>query len=205
MENFYFLFFVFFTEIYSQIKDGIKFNPIFIDNGGYPIVLSTLDNDTYYYVLTEKKDLKIEKETGNVCDSNDAILISSNNIYITDKSNKNYILYNTNESNEWFKIIYNPFISTEKINLDYLNFIENKETKIIGNIGKNDDFIIYGYYKEKLFFSNISHQSYSYYSIGVTINDKLTCKLIEGEYFICAMIINNELIIHFLRYTTRKY
>ena len=202
MENLYFLFFVFFTEIYSQIKDGIKNNPIFIDNGGYPVILSTLDDDAYYYVLTEKKNLKIEKETGNILDSNENILISSNNIYITDKSNNNYILYNTNE---WLKIIYNPFISTEKINLNYLNFGEKKETKIIGSIGKNDDFIIYGYYKEELFFSNISHQSYSYCRIGVTINDKLTCKLIEGEYFICAMIINNELKIHFLRYTKRRY
>jgi hypothetical protein len=56
MEILYLLFISIFIKVYSQIKN----NPIFLDDGGYPFVLTTEDNDNYYYVLTEIKDVKID-------------------------------------------------------------------------------------------------------------------------------------------------
>ena len=192
MKKFYLLFISFFIRIYSIFKD----NPIFLFEGGYPIVLSTEDKDNYYYVLTQFINIKIDKESGNPTDINNYTLSSSNSIYVADKSNNNYIV---DELNNCFKINYNPFISFGIINLESINIEDqdnaknlgitnrNEITKI-GSIGLNYDFIIYGYYREELFFSSKSQQFHSSIRIHY-LNDKLSCKYIEGEYFICAMII----------------
>jgi len=47
MKILYLLFYIFFNIIYSQIK----INPIHLNVGRYPIVLSS--NDNYYYILTD--------------------------------------------------------------------------------------------------------------------------------------------------------
>lgn len=110
MEILYLLFISFFIKVYSQIKK----NPINLADGGYPFVLTTEDNNNYYYVLNEIKDVKIEKKSSNFIDSSDNVLISPNSIYATDSSNNNYIV---NELNECFMIIYDNFISLEMMNL----------------------------------------------------------------------------------------
>lgn len=192
MEILYLLFISFFIKVYSQIKK----NPINLADGGYPFVLTTEDNDNYYYILTEIKDVKIEKKSSNFIDSSDNVLISPNSIYATDSSNNNYIV---NELNECFMIIYDNFISLEMIEFGSLNFENPEEVKKIGSIKHNneEDFIIYGYYEEHLFFSSKSQSSYLITDIMNGINDRTSCKLIMGDYFICAMNINNETFIIF--------
>ena len=199
MEILYLLFISFFIKVYSQIKK----NPINLADGGYPFVLTTEDNDNYYYILTEIKDVKIEKKSSNFIDSSGDVLISPNSIYATDSSNNNYIV---NELNECFMIRYDNFISSEMIEFNSLNFENPEEVKKIGSIKHNneEDFIIYGYYEEHLFFSSKSQSSYLITDIMNGINDRTSCKLIMGDYFICAMNINNETFIHFLHYNIKE-
>ena len=198
MKKLFFLFIAFFSRIFSQIKD----NPIFLVEGGYPIVLSTEYNDDYYYVLTDFKNIKIEKESGNMVNSSDIVLTSSNSIYIADESKNNYII---NESNQCFKIIYNPFLSFKTFSIDSLNITTREKVIKIGSILQNDDFIIYGYYNNKLFFSSYS-QSFPYFTlIEDGIIDNMSCKFIKQDYFICVISINNEYGLYFLNYSKRKY
>ena len=182
MENLYIILFTFFIVIYSKIKD----NPIFLVNGGYPIVLSTEDDD-YYYVITENIDLKIEKESGEIVETNNTIKTEISGLYIIDNSNhKNYIIF---ELEECFLIKYNPF-STYKLNpinsLKSLN--DHQEVKKIGSIVQDNDFIIYGFFDQELFFSSKSQQNHSQIH-KEQINDKLSCKYIDGEDFVCAMAV----------------
>ena len=195
MEKLGILFITFFITIYSQIKN----NPIFLDEGGYPLVLSAEDND-YYYVITRNKGLKIEKESGKIVETNDTIHIESKNIYIVDNSNhNNYIL---DESNECSLINYNPF-STSKMNHFSSLDIEGVENiNKIGTLVQDDDFIIYGFYDDQLFFSSKSQQSHSSISID-QINDKLSCKFIAGEIFVCAIAIDNRVDLFCLKYENK--
>ena len=191
MKKLYFLFIIFFIRIYSKIKE----NPIFLTKGGYPIVLFT--EDDYYYVLTELEDIKIEKKSGKIVDKNNTILTSSNSIFIGNISNSNYLI---NESNKCLEIISNPFISFKSFPIESLNSTDSIIVKRVGSIQQNNDFIIYGYYRNLLIFASKS-QSYFYSTfIDAGINDNITCKFIEGEYFICAIFINNNALIYLLYY-----
>ena len=85
MEKLFFLFITFFIRIYSNIKN----NPIFLVEGKYPIVLSTT-NDDYYYVITDKTSLKIEKRSGKISnETKEVIHTSSDSLFITDNLKNN--------------------------------------------------------------------------------------------------------------------
>ena len=63
---------------------------------------------------------------------------------------------------------------------------------IVGSIPQyNDEFIIYGYIKDFLLFSKKSQEYRAFLKIN-NINEKLSCKFISDNYFICAYIIEKE-------------
>ena len=196
MKIFHFLFIALFIQSLNN-NIQIKENPIFLTNSKYPFVISTTDN--YYYVITKGKSLKINKESGNIEKTNDNILTSYIYIYIFDNSNNNYIYY----SNEYYTITYKPTILFSKITVESKSkSMFHEEIKIIGSIPKSNDFIIYGYTTNNLLFSGKSREYRSVQPI-FGINDNLSCKFIEGEYYICAMIISDNLYLNCFKYNIK--
>ena len=179
MKKFCFLLVILFDKTITNIQ--IKKNPITLTNNENPFVLSTPDDD-YYYVITKGKDLKINKESGDIDTIKVNSLTDSDYFYIFENSNNHYV-YN---SSKYYKIIYNPFISYEEISvnakpqtseLDESSFIMTN----VGSIAQDKDkeFIIYGYYKNYLLFSGKSREYCAYEKIkeNDSLNKKLSCKL----------------------------
>ena len=191
MKKFYFLFIILFFRINSQIKE----NPKFLVESKNPYVLST--NDNYYYVMTLGKSLKINKESGEIEKNiNNNYKDSNYYFYFEDKSYNNYLFY----SNKYYQIIYNEFISFKEIEVKTESeFMIKTEMTKVGSIAKNNDFIIYGYRDKYLLFSGKSRYYRAYATIN-NINEKLTCKFISDNNYICATIINYKLEIHCLEY-----
>ena len=78
--------------------------------------------------------------------------------------------------------------------------IDLNNINIIGFVSKDNNFIIYGYENNNfLVFLNKARESMAKFKIE-KINDKLSCKLIRDENFICAMIINSRISIYCLKY-----
>ena len=193
MKNLYFLFIILFIQTNSQTR---KNNPKYLIERKYPFVLSTIDN--YYYVITKGKCLKIQKESGSIIDTKDKdVFTSSDYVYFTDNSNNNYLYFD----HKYYNITYNPFISFKQISVNSKPS-DTPGMKRIGGIAQNNYFLVYGYSNDRnkyLLFSSI-HQNNRNYIDNFNINDNLSCKYIEGENFICAMIINSNLQIIFLEY-----
>ena len=73
--------------------------------------------------------------------------------------------------------------------------------KPVGGILQDNDFFIYGYSENNKHLIFIRKLKEGCVSLEIeNINEKLSCKSIEGENFICAMIINNKLDIYCLKY-----
>ena len=136
MIKIYFLSLFLFIQTNSQIEE----NPICLVNSTNPFVLST--NDDYYYVITIGKNLKIKKESGIIENITDNGATVENYIFISDISYNNYIYI----ANIYFKIIYNPFISYEKIKIEQESIYPNMTTAGFISINNTNDIIIYGYY-----------------------------------------------------------
>ena len=205
MKKLYFFIFIF---LFTRINLKIKENPIFLVEAENPFVLST--NDDYYYVMTKGKSLKIEKESGVIINITDNQFSSSEIFFnIIEYSNNNYInnyIYiknSSNQLNEYYHIIYNPFISYEKITVNSEPKESESSTRlsIVGSIQTNNEFIIYGYstFNTYLMFSSKSQYYISRISKN-NINNNLSCKFLEGENYICAMIINSKLEIRCVMY-----
>jgi len=193
MEKKFFLFIVFFIRINSQIKE----NPIFLVNASNPFVLST--NDDYYYAITAGKSLKINKEFGNIENITINNFTNSNYIYIVDDIYNNYIYY----SNKYYHIIYSPFISYEEITVhsEQKNGEQNPMI-IVGSIPKDNDFIVYGI--TKMDYLSFSSKSQYYCASTSTekddIDERISCKLIENNDYICGIITEENLSINCFKY-----
>ena len=174
-----FLFFLLFFQINSQIIN----NPCFLVESSYPFLLST-PTDDYYYMVISGESLKINKESNNVADSEDTMTYTSDFIYIFDNSNNNYIYY----SNQYYKIIYEPFITFSTITVSSKSIYLGSYTMTnVGMIPRDNDFIIYGYYSNYLIFSSKSQEFRSSQKIN-GLSSKFSCKFIKNQDFICAMI-----------------
>ena len=187
MKKFYFLF----IALLAQTKTIVQIiqNPKHLIDKKNPIVLSTTDNN-YFYLVTKGLNLKIKKESGEIEDRNDNEFTNHDYIYIFDKLNNNYILY----SNDYYeiKINYNSFISYEKITVYSIPKTWSTRMTKIGGIAGDSEFILYGYVNDFLLFSSKSQYYRASQNIN-NINSKLSCKFINGENYICGMIISNKL------------
>ena len=195
MKKFYFLFIALLAQTRTIVQ--IIQNPKHLIDKKNPIVLSTTDNN-YFYLVTKGLNLKIKKESGEIEDRSDNEFTNRDYIYIFDKLNNNYLLC----LNDYYeiKINYNSFISYEKIIVcSFPKGLGLSMTKI-GGIAGDREFILYGYVTNKLLFSSKSQYYRSYENIN-NINDKLSCKFIKGEDYICGMIINNNLNINCFKYS----
>ena len=205
MKNLYICIFIF---LIIQTNQQIISNPKFLVEGENPFVLNT--NNEYYYITTIGKNLKIDKESGDILNITDNIFSSSNYFFLTvEYSNNNYInnyicgFTQTNHAKNYYHVIYDPFISYEKIEISATaKQSEGSSTMaVVGSISKDNEFIIYGY-STLNFYLIFASKSQNYRSrVAKTgINDKLSCKFIEGENYICAMIINSKLEVRCLKY-----
>ena len=193
MKKLFFLFIVLFIRTNSQIKE----NPIFLVNASNPFILST--NDDYYYVITAGRSLKINKEFGNIENITINNFTDANYIYIVDNSYNNYIYY----SNKYYHIIFDPFILYEEITVhsEQKNSEQNPMI-IVGSIPKDNDFIVYGITK----IDYLSFSSKSQYYCASTlfekedIDERLSCKLIENNDYICGIITEENLSINCFKY-----
>ena len=193
MVNKFFIFITFFIKIYSEIIN----NPICLAEAKYPIVLSTPDDD-YYYLITNTKNMKIKKGTGELVKENEETIGNlSEYIYIADNQNNNFLI---NNNCKCYKINYDNFLTLTQITIDSLKFEGQDEVKIMGSIARDEDFIIYGYYKDDIFFSSKSQQKYSLLSRDNFDKIKITCKFLEDEFYICARNINNIIHLNILKY-----
>ena len=79
--------------------------------------------------------------------------------------------------------------------------IDSFEMTKVGVIAQNNDFIIYGYYNNCLIFYSSKSQDYSYSNkLEYNLVGNLSCKYIEDDNFVCALITNNILTIICLNY-----
>jgi len=141
--------------------------------------------------------LKINKEFGNIENITFNNITDANYIYIVDNSYNNYIYY----SNKYYHIIFDPFISYEEITVhsEQKNSEQNPMI-IVGSIPKDNDFIIFGITKmDYLSFSSKS-QYYCTSILTYDIDERLSCKLIENNDYICGMITENLLSLKGYKY-----
>ena len=194
MENFYFLFIILFLQTNSQQK----INPIHLIENEYPFVLSSTDD--YYYVITKGKSLKIQKESGKIIDLRDQNIFNSQDyVYITDNLNNNFLYY----QHKYYNIIYAPFISFKQItNVNSKGSNAPSMIRVGGIAQNNNTFIVYGYTNDnnrQLLFSSIPQNNRDNIE-NLKLIDSLSCKFIEGDYYVCGMIINSNLQINILKY-----
>ena len=181
-----------------QNNSQIIIGPIILIESQNPFVLSSFDN--YYYVITSGKSLQIEKETGNIINS-ESNNIPSSFINIVTNSNDNFVYY----SGKYYEINYNPFISFNDISMKPQAKYEMYKDIVIKNVGSialNDDFVIYGYSGKLLIFSSKSRDNFFTYSFTENFDEPLSCKFIKDQDFICAMNINSKLILDCFKYNS---
>ena len=197
------LFFIFIFIF--EIKTDIINNPFNLGNGKYPFLLSSSYSRTNFLISSEKS-YRINKEKGSIekIDDKNSINYSSNSILIKDRSNNNYIY--DKESNKYYKIEYR----NEVDDFLYYNIISlatqmtiDKKMNIIGSIAQDNVFIIYGLIENKLFFTTQFQNIFCTLDIE-GINDKISCKHIVEEDFICAIIINQSIQLFILKYHINK-
>ncbi len=201
MEKLYFLFLLIFLQNNSQIKE----NPIILIEEKNPVVLSTNDDD-YYYVMAERKYIKIHKDSGYLEGTMNSLINKSENyFYFTDNLYQNYLFL----SEKYYVIIFDkwePFIFLDEISVGSLQKNGPSNMIKVGGIVKNndDDFIIYGYSDKGdcIIFARKSREKYVSIQIEQIDNiiEKLSCKFIEGEIFICAINIGSYLHLYYLKY-----
>ena len=186
--------FLFFIIISFQISASIINNPIELTEGSYPILLSSKFDD-YNYIITSGKVFKISKENGTIVDTADFLRYNENFISIYDNNNSNYIYY----GNEYYFINYLDFLSYKDIEVSSKSksFTTTESVNNKGSIAQDNDFIIYGVRSNYFIFTSKSQEYRSYATIN-HLSDKFSCKFIEGNEFICAMIINEnlEILLH---------
>ena len=182
MVKLFFLFIALFFQTNSQINE----NPKILAEVPYPIVLSANESN-FYYIIAEGKSMKIEKESGNILEMSDNEFNMLNYLYIVDNSNNNYLC--SLNSNEYYKIIYDPIILYDKFLID--SNISGFDIARVGSLSENNNLIIYGYSNEDNSLVFISHPKYNIKSFEDSYNviTDLSCKLIENGDFICILII----------------
>ena len=196
MVKIFFLFIALFIQT-TQINE----NPKILAEVPYPIVLSTNESN-FYYIIAEGKSMKIEKESGNILEMSENEFNMLNYLYIVDNSNNNYLC--SLNSNEYYKIIYDPIILYDKFLID--SNIGGFDIVRVGSLSENNNLIIYGYSNEDNSLVFISHPKYNIKSFEDSYNviTDLSCKLIENGDFICILINDktmDNLIIYKWNYT----
>ena len=184
MINFFFLLSIFLFEIISQTNE----NPIKLIEDSYPFILA-LEDEEHYYLITN--NLKIEKESGNITNQYNNELKLSNFIYISDNLYNNYIYV----SNNYYYINYSSSISFQQVEINFDSRISNPNSfTMVDSIANNNenDFITYGYKSQYLIIC-IKSLSYCFsYSEDTKLSNRLTCKFINGNIFICARYIYSK-------------
>ena len=182
-----------FLFIYINCAQIIN-NPIPLNDRQYPFVLSNSDN-VYYYVITSEESLKINKESGNI-EKEGMIFFSNEALYCSDISKNNYIF----ESNNFYHITYNPFINISKI--PQTKNADSFKDKYTGCIPQYDEFIIYGYDHDSknLIFLSLSQDNNYKFSNYDKLSEKISCKFIENNEFICATLFEKKINLIFFCY-----
>ena len=172
----------FIQEIYAIITN----NPIKLNEKKYPFVLPYSD-DNYYYVIST------DKIGTNSFDGEP--------LYCSDNSNNSYLFLN-----KYFYNISNPF--DDKKQITSAKTSDSLNVKYIGCIPKDNDFIMYTAKSGQLIFLSLSQNNhYGFYSEGL-VDEKISCKFIENENFICSGLFSNKIKIIFTKYsinTSNKY
>ena len=173
-------------------------NPIKLIEDSYPFILA-FEDEEHYYLITSSNNLKIEKESGNITNRYNNELNLSNFIYISDKLCNNYIYV----SNNYYYINYSSSISFQQVEINFDSRISNPNSfTMVDSIANNNenDFIIYGY-KSQYLIVCIKSLSYCFsYSEDTHLSNRLTCKFINGNIFICARYIYSKLTVSCFEY-----
>ena len=193
-----FLIITFFIRINSQIKE----NPKFLVEAKNLLLLSS--NNDYYYAIASNKIFKINKESGShviINDDNIYNIIDYN--YFASNAYNNYLFKHLNNqltslkytfNFEYYQIIYSSSISFQNITDRYGKNTCFYEMIPVDGIAKDNEFFIYGYSPDSgnLLFIKISGSGCGASPID-KINEKLSCKIIGNEFFVCATIISSNL------------
>ena len=99
--------YLFLIILFIRINSIIINNPGYLGDNLYPFLLSHSDND-YNYIITSGNIIKIKVDSGNKVSQGEElnmITYSSNDIFISDKVNNNF-LYLLNNNNKYYNITY---------------------------------------------------------------------------------------------------
>ena len=191
--------FVLISYLIQEIYAIITNNPIKLNEKKYPFVLPYSD-DNYYYVITTESILKVDKSSEYFTE------IGTNSfdgepLYCSDNSNNSYLFLNKS-----FYNISNPF--DDKKQITSAKTSDSLNVEYIGCIQQDNDFIIYTAKSGQLIFLSLSQNNhYGFYSEGL-VDEKISCKFIENENFICSGLFSNKIKIIFTKYsinTSNKY
>ena len=190
MKIFYYILIFFFIHVNNK---QILSTPRYLIVGKYPFILPDSNNDNYY-VFVSNNVLKINKSDGNIITkvhefkySNETIYcIFSDKAYLFDSQRFYYIDINENFNNIYIKLFNSNYYSGE----------------YFGSIILNNIFAIYGKNSNKFVFLRkmIMGNEFIKYEYNIENIKKISCKFIENNYFLCAILINNEVKIYLLKY-----
>ena len=190
--------FVIFNLLFVQINNIQSFfTPQYSGDNKYPFVLP-FSNNRNIYVMTSKMFLKISQKDGNIkidSSSTQSLDYSKEAIFLVDKSKTAYLFYSHKfyiiKDNQNNGIMKNISISEFSQNVDSENYF--------GSIIFDNSFAIYGINSNNLNFLKKQEQNDNFdsYSYNFEHIEKASCKFIENEKFICALIINKYIEIYF--------
>ena len=180
MRKFYFLFTILLIQTNSQIIS----NPVFLVKSKNPFVHSK--NDDYYYLLTTGYYLKIKKDSGKIVIKIEDNKVKENCLIIENIANDDFLLCLDN----YYKITYSDssirYDNHITINSNYGSHM-NQYMKNGGVIKYNNNINIYGAFSSIIFFLiNIKDEKTK--TIDTSNVDKMSCKFIKNQDFICGLI-----------------
>ena len=183
--------FVIFNLLFIQINNIQSFfTPQYLEDNKYPFVLP-FSNNNNINVMTSKNFLKISQKDGSIKIYRFSIQeldYSKEAIFFVDKSKTAYLFYSHK-----FYIIKDNHNNGLMKNISISEFGQNVDSEnYFGSIIFDNSFAIYGINSNNLNFLKKQEQNDNFdsYSYNFEHIEKASCKFIENEKFICALIIN---------------
>ena len=177
---------IFLLIILSYVRTTV-FTPKYAMEYKFPFLRPFSDNENYY-LITSRKELKINIDTGDISESELQIQLqySDKGVFCTNELNDCYIY----DPDHLYYINHNKFIFFSDDNPDSCG------DNLIGCISLDDNFIIYGMKSDRLVYIQKYNNEdiYHCHETSIPITERFSCKYIKNDKFICALIDHNEKI-----------
>ena len=190
-----FLYMILFSIFNIRAQDNN--NLIKLNNKPFPIFLSSLKNETHYFILTSGESLCIEIKTGNI------VRIPNSNTY------ENFCFFYLDLSNSAYKYCgLDKFHRIDCCPPEFIhgNIFPNGQPILIGSMKDSNDIILYGYLYTSIYF--FYKEKGKTPNVSVSLKSLRSCKiLINTSRYICIGNEDNRnnLILYIIKYLNDNY